>query len=146
MKTFNLISTGCLLCLFLATATACKEDKDKLPDDEYAIPLHMEDKRYADEKTYFVLREQVGILEWGEDKQDYMIYPDLKWGGFGETLLPIRLPDVETILKAVNWQGEDINTLFVIFSGEVKGKEDNYYPIVLTEIRAVFMTPLPGKK
>lgn len=146
MKILNLLSIGCLLCLFLVTGTACKEDENKLPDNEYAIPLNMEDKRYADEKTYFTLREHEGILEWGKDKQYYMIYPDSKGGGFEETLLPIRLPDVETILKAVNWQGEDINTLHVIFSGEVKGKEKNYYPIVLTEIRVIFMIPFAAKK
>lgn len=142
MKYLKFVLLLLLQVSLLCAVTACKDDENGLAENQRLIPLNMEDERYANERTYFTLQQQEGILKFNEDSTAYMIYPDNpKSSGFQEILLPVRLPSTEIMLQALGspYVFKDLNDQFVIFSGEVKGKEGDYYPIVLTEIKAVFM-------
>lgn len=134
----------CFLFFLLGGITACKDDENRWPDNEYPIPLDKNDSRYAEEPTLFMLQEQEGHLGRNKDTSYTLLYPSVHSSGFQEPLLPIRLPSKEIIRQALHWPQplEDLNGLSVVFSGEVKSKKGGYYPIILTHIRVVLDVPM----
>lgn len=73
-----------------------------------------------------------------------MIYPNPRTSNFREALLPIRLPSLATICQVIDWvlPVEEFHESPVIYSGDVKDKEGDYYPIVWTELQFIVEIPL----
>lgn len=144
MKPLILFSFLSFFLFSLVGITACKTDENTFPGNEYPIPLNEDDNRYANAPTLFTLHEQEGYFKLSKDSPYTLIYPHAYFSSFREVLLPIRLPSNEIIRQALRWPEplDDLSGLSVVFSGEVKGKEGTYYPVVLTKLRIVLDVPL----
>lgn len=124
------------ILLILNIQTACKEEKKiELWEFENLVPLNFEDERYVNDRTIRTFDMELGDLILSEDKTTCFIsFSDPDCYPESLILIPIRLPDVQNLSKAIGATKETLEGRYIRFSGELKEKKEGQssYPVVLT--------------